>query len=221
MQTTTGWAWWEREKRKENGGERGGRRTSSRGERNVALPRSDIKINRPRGEIKTTKRNRVNFSSLRAEKRCFKLRGTSMCRVDKNGIFRIDRSSVWSNPCKESVSMFEKEESHWYVTYARAVHGSQSSLRGFVLFYAPQLEADRWDPLSAQVPNRWSPRFLRVTLGRICRDKFRISPIHRQRWSASYYCRRKNSCNYSTTAGFELAMSHRSVEYHRAQNYSP
>lgn len=125
------------------------------------------------------------------------------------------------DPCKESVSMFEKEESHWYVTYARAVHGSQSSLRGFVLFYAPQLEADRWDPLSAQVPNRWSPRFLRVTLGRICRDKFRISPIHRQRWSASYYCRRKNSCNYSTTAGFELAMSHRSVEYHRAQNYSP
>lgn len=142
-------------------------------------------------------------------------------RVDKNGIFLIDRSSVWSNPCKESAWMFEKEESHWYVTYARAVHGSQSSLRGFVLFYAPQLEADRWDPLSAQVPNRWSPRFLRVTLGRICRDKFRISPIHRQRWSASYYCRRKNSCNYSTTAGFELAMSHRSVEYHRAQNYSP
>ena len=39
--------------------------------------------------------------------------------------------------------MFEKEESHWYVTYARAVHGSQSSLRGFVLFYASQLEADR------------------------------------------------------------------------------
>lgn len=52
-----------------------------------------------------------------------------------------------------------------YVTYARAVHGSQSSLRGFVLFYAPQLEADRSDPLSAQVP-KLIDAFLRSNIGK-------------------------------------------------------
>lgn len=87
------------------------------------------------------------------------------------------------NPIRAKIPRrsLKKREATVYVTYARAVHGSQSSLRGFVLFYAPQLEADRSDPLSAQVP-KLIDAFLRSNIGKNfefrAATEFLCFPIH-------------------------------------------
>lgn len=150
MQTTTGWAWWGGEEAKREwrkGGERG-RRISSRGERNVALPRSDRKINRPGGKIKRLQTRREDEPRWFLGSRWSSLRATT---EEKDASFEDDTSRYDMdifrcpfNPTRVTIGRsLKKRKATGIVTYARAVHGSQSSLRGFVLFYAPQLEADR------------------------------------------------------------------------------
>lgn len=167
------------------GNEGGGRRERREKE---TLPRSDKKVNWRRDKARLLRgcgpRRRATLISLvgplhdRAEKSYEERRCAWI--ADKNGIFRIDSPF---NPIHGKIPRrsLKKREATMYVTYARAVHGSQSSLRGFVLFYAPQLEADRSDPLSAQVP-KLIDAFLRSNIGKNfefrAATEFLCFPIH-------------------------------------------
>lgn len=236
MQTTTGWAWWGGEEAKREwrkGGERG-RRISSRGERNVALPRSDRKINRPGGKIKRLQTRREDEPRWFLGSRWSSLRAAT---EEKNASFEDDTSRYDMdifrcpfNPCNDW-SIFEKEESHWYS------HLRQSRPR------KPELLTRLCPLLRAATRSRqihfqhklwsWSTRFLGVNGKNFARERVQIRAIIEFHFAslyitalisqlAGYYCheRKSNSCNYSTTVGFELAMSHRSVERHLApQNY--